>query len=99
MQCRQCGTEIADKALICYRCGTATTEAKYKAAVPARRRRGPGATIALILVVLLIILLALYLSGQLDAILVIDFLSTGPAEAAHVIESHADVSSPRLDGR
>ena len=30
MQCRNCGTEIADKALICYRCGTATTEAKYK---------------------------------------------------------------------
>src|SRR5574341_987635 len=26
MICRQCGTEIADKALICYRCGTATTE-------------------------------------------------------------------------
>jgi hypothetical protein len=30
MQCRNCGTEIADKALICYRCGTATTEAKHK---------------------------------------------------------------------
>jgi hypothetical protein len=24
MQCRTCGTEIADKALVCYRCGTAT---------------------------------------------------------------------------
>lgn len=30
MQCRSCGAEIADKALICYRCGTATTEAKYQ---------------------------------------------------------------------
>lgn len=30
MQCRSCGAEIADKALICYRCGTATTEAKHK---------------------------------------------------------------------
>ena len=29
MQCRNCGTEIADKALICYRCGTPTTEAKF----------------------------------------------------------------------
>jgi hypothetical protein len=38
MQCRTCGTEIADKALICYRCGTATTEAKYKpAAVEGKR--------------------------------------------------------------
>ena len=32
MQCRNCGTEIADKALICYKCGTATTEAKYQPA-------------------------------------------------------------------
>jgi len=35
MQCRSCGAEIADKALICYKCGTATTEAKYQpAALP-----------------------------------------------------------------
>jgi hypothetical protein len=32
MQCRSCGAEIADKALICYRCGTATTEARYQPA-------------------------------------------------------------------
>lgn len=30
MKCRQCGIEIAEKALICYKCGTATTEAKYQ---------------------------------------------------------------------
>jgi hypothetical protein len=40
MQCRNCGTEIADKALICYRCGTATTEAKFKPA-PIKARRMP----------------------------------------------------------
>ena len=35
MQCRSCHADIADKALICYRCGTATTEAKYQpAALP-----------------------------------------------------------------
>jgi uncharacterized membrane protein YvbJ len=32
MQCRSCGAQIADKALICYKCGTATTEAKYQPA-------------------------------------------------------------------
>jgi uncharacterized membrane protein YvbJ len=32
MKCRQCGTEISDKALICYRCGTAVTEAVHKPA-------------------------------------------------------------------
>jgi hypothetical protein len=36
--CRQCGTEIADKALICYRCGAATTEPTFK---PAAIRRSP----------------------------------------------------------
>ena len=58
MQCRQCGTEIADKALICYRCGTATTEAKYKP-VPLGPRRSPinwvlgaAGTIALVAAVL-----------------------------------------------
>jgi hypothetical protein len=30
MTCRNCGTEIADKALICYRCGKATTEPRIK---------------------------------------------------------------------
>jgi hypothetical protein len=54
MTCRNCGTEIADKALICYRCGTATTEAKYKPHVaPPRRSSTP------IILVLLLVLLAL----------------------------------------
>jgi hypothetical protein len=26
MQCRSCGTEIADKAIVCYRCGAGTTD-------------------------------------------------------------------------
>ena len=38
MKCRSCGTEIADNALICYRCGTATEEPKIKPA--AARPRG-----------------------------------------------------------
>ena len=44
MQCRNCGIEIADKALICYRCGTATTEAKYQP-VPIKARRMPMALV------------------------------------------------------
>lgn len=67
MRCRQCGTEIADKALICYRCGTATTEAKFKApAATGRRRprrRALGYAVALVLLVLLVILLLLGRSG------------------------------------
>jgi uncharacterized membrane protein YvbJ len=57
MQCRQCGTEIADKALICYKCGTATTEAKYQPApLP---RAGGSSSRTLLLVVLAIVIAAL----------------------------------------
>ena len=58
--------EIADKALICYRCGTATTEAKFKAPAAAGRRRSRrtlGYTVALVLLALLVILLLLARSG------------------------------------
>jgi len=30
MRCTYCGTDIADKALICFRCGKATTEPRIK---------------------------------------------------------------------
>ena len=57
MQCRQCGAEIAEKALICYRCGTATTEAKYQPApLP---RKGTSSSRTLIWIVLAIVIAAL----------------------------------------
>lgn len=40
MKCRNCGTEIADKALICYRCGEATTAPRI-APPPPPAARGP----------------------------------------------------------
>jgi uncharacterized protein (TIGR03382 family) len=40
MQCRTCGTDIADKAIVCYRCGTATTD-PVRSPAPVRARRGP----------------------------------------------------------
>lgn len=60
MQCRTCGTEIADKALICYRCGTATTEAKYQPYVkPSRGARSP--ILWMVIAVLALVLLAVFL--------------------------------------
>ena len=41
MTCTHCGTEIADKALICYRCGRATTEPQRPGPSTARSRRRP----------------------------------------------------------
>jgi len=57
MTCKNCGAEIADKALICYRCGTATTEAKYQ---PAELGAGRSRS-SLVWIVLAIALAALAL--------------------------------------
>jgi hypothetical protein len=60
VQCRNCGTDIADKALICYRCGTATTEAKFKPAAPPRRT-SPLMTATSVLALVLLVIVALYM--------------------------------------
>lgn len=62
MTCRQCGAEIADKALICYRCGTATTEAKYQPPPIRPARSGPGGLrmVWIVLVVLALLMAAAY---------------------------------------
>ena len=39
MKCRECGTEIADKALICFRCGASVQEAVHKPYVAPRKKR------------------------------------------------------------
>ena len=59
MKCRQCGSEIADKAIVCYRCGTATTEAKYKA--PVGRKSSPVNLVVNVLALILLVLFALYM--------------------------------------
>lgn len=59
MQCRNCGAEIADKALICYRCGTATTEAKYQPA-QIRRRRSSARIVWVVIAIALLVLAAVY---------------------------------------
>jgi len=56
--CRNCGTEIADKAIVCYRCGTGTTEPVRKPAA-IRRRRSP---LLLLIVFAIALLLALYMA-------------------------------------
>jgi hypothetical protein len=65
MQCRHCGTEIAEKALICYKCGAATTEAKYQPAA-APRRAVPVSLIVSLLAVALLAVAASYLGRSPD---------------------------------
>lgn len=58
MQCRNCGTEIADKAIVCYRCGVGTTEPLRKPAPLASRRSGPPLLAAMVPLVLALAALA-----------------------------------------
>lgn len=61
MVCRSCGTEIADKALVCYRCGTATTEPTFKPPASASQPSGRVSLVASIIALVLIGLFALYM--------------------------------------
>ena len=58
MTCRNCGTEIADKALICYRCGEATAAPRIPPPAP-RPERGPIPVIIAILALIAAGVLAL----------------------------------------
>ena len=60
MICTNCGTEIAEKALICYRCGQATSEPRIKPPDDGplfnrpRRSRLPMADIVILIVLALV---------------------------------------------
>ena len=72
MKCKSCGTEIADKALICYRCGNATTEPRIKppdeGSLFERPRRSRGPLIAVIILIILA-LVAAWAFGLMDTLL------------------------------
>ncbi len=56
MTCGTCGATIADKAIVCYRCGAPTAAPVVPAARPAaaRRRSRAGALVVLVVGVLLV---------------------------------------------
>jgi hypothetical protein len=58
VQCRYCGVEIADNALICFRCGHATTEPRIK---PPDSRRRSGAFRPSVLALFVLVLAAVFL--------------------------------------
>ena len=57
MQCRSCGTEIADKAIVCFRCGAATTD-PVRRPVQLKPARSP---LVSLIVAAVMVLVALYL--------------------------------------
>ncbi|MGE5243354.1 MAG: hypothetical protein ACM3SQ_03915 [Betaproteobacteria bacterium] len=81
MKCRNCGTEIADKALICYRCGVATTEARHRAPGTAR---SSSRLLLPALTLVLLVLLALFM-GRLATGEAPRYLSWAVAGVAAII--------------
>ena len=60
MKCRECGTEIAEKALICFRCGTSVQEAVHKPYVVTKKKRPLIVYVIFALLVLIAIALAMF---------------------------------------
>jgi inner membrane protein involved in colicin E2 resistance len=58
MRCANCGTEIADKAIVCFRCGQATVAPVRK---PAQLKPSPWRAIASAVSFIILVLLALFL--------------------------------------
>ena len=87
MKCKYCDTEIADKALICYRCGKSTTEPRI--APPSggslfehrRRSRLPIVIIAILVILALLATAWYFLTGRVG-----DLRFDAPALTASIIE-------------
>jgi hypothetical protein len=58
MKCRNCGTEIADKAIVCYRCGVGTTEPVRKPVSLPARDGGPPLVAGILPLILSLAVLA-----------------------------------------
>ncbi|MGI8671057.1 MAG: hypothetical protein ACR2LU_00455 [Luteitalea sp.] len=94
MICAQCGTDIADKALICFRCGNATFQARRAPAAPPARGR------QLILVVALVILiLAALFMGQVQTGTVPDWVRYTVISLAAVVLAWRALVHRRRGGR
>jgi hypothetical protein len=59
MLCRSCGTEIADKAIVCYRCGAATTDPVRRPGPVRRPAAGPSLLVAIVPLLVALVLLAM----------------------------------------
>ncbi|HTM05481.1 MAG TPA: hypothetical protein VL173_18355 [Vicinamibacterales bacterium] len=67
MICKHCGATIADKALICYRCGNATTEPRVKPPEEGSLFERPRRSrVPIIVMVILVVLALLFAAWELD---------------------------------
>jgi hypothetical protein len=100
MRCKYCQTEIADKALICYRCGNATTEPRIKPPAggpifePKRRSRLP---LVIVVIIIVLALVAAWALGLIDPYVgagfsrpALDRVARGPASVRLCCHVEAD---------
>lgn len=67
MICKHCGATIADKALICYRCGNATTEPRVKPPEEGSLFERPRRSrVPIVVIVILVVLALLFAAWELD---------------------------------
>jgi hypothetical protein len=81
MVCRQCGTEIADKALICYRCGTATSEPRIK---PPARAGAKESRLPALLALIVLAVAGLFMGQAVEGAV--------PREAGYIVAALAAVA-------
>lgn len=105
MTCAHCGTDIAYKALICYRCGRATTEPRVKPpasgsllAAPTRRRT-PWLAIVIALILLGLGLWILVQRPQEDAGVLIPRFETARLDCQPVARDLGGAKASPEEGR
>lgn len=79
MKCKSCGTEIADRALICYRCGTATTEPRIKPPSEGSLFERPRRSRLPLVVVIVLIILAIVAAWMFGLLAPLGFAPEAPA--------------------
>jgi uncharacterized membrane protein YvbJ len=90
MNCKKCGTEIADKALVCYRCGTATTEPVFQPPDAGRRAGSTSVLVTSLLALVLLVVGVLFLSRTpADSTRVVTWVVAGIAVVIIILRAYA----------
>ena len=90
MTCRKCGTEIADKAIVCYKCGTATTDPVFKPPAPSRRAGSTSVLVTSLLALVLLLVAVVFLSRTpADGTRVVTWVVAGVAVLIIILRAYA----------